>query len=98
MKIIVIFENETPMFPSGIADLRRRNLGEKLVADSIPHQGPLLRTSQLAVEFLILIRWILEAAENWWAIGTVRSYLYPVHRTPTDDPIYREGMGLGEGR
>ena len=56
MKIMVIFENETPVFPSGIAALRRRNLGEKLVAGSVPHQGSLLRTSQLAVEFLILIR------------------------------------------
>ena len=25
--------------------------------------------------------------------STVRGYLYPVHRTPTDDPIYGEGMG-----
>ena len=46
----------TPEFSSGIAALRRRNPDEKMVAGSIPHQGPLLRTSQLAVEFLILIR------------------------------------------
>ena len=30
--------------------------------------------------------------------STVRGYLYPVHRTPTDDPIYGRGNGQGEGR
>ena len=30
---------ETPVFPPGIAALRRRNLGEKLVAGSIPLKG-----------------------------------------------------------
>ena len=32
-------EKETPVFPPGIAALRRRNLGEKLVAGSIPLKG-----------------------------------------------------------
>ena len=35
-------KEETPVFPSGIAALRRRNLDEKMAAGSIPHQGPLL--------------------------------------------------------
>ena len=30
---------ETPLFPLGIAALRRRNLGKKLVAGSIPLKG-----------------------------------------------------------
>ena len=86
------------MFPSGIAAALRRNPDEKLAAGSIPHPGPLLRTSQSAVEFLIPIKWILEAVENWMDIGTVRSYPYPVHRTPTYDPIYEGGNGQSEGR
>ena len=30
--------------------------------------------------------------------STVRCYLDPVNRTPTDDPIYGGGNGQGEGR
>ena len=53
-----------PEFSSGIAALRRRNPDKKMVSGSIPHQGSLLRTSQLAVEFPILIRWIRETVKN----------------------------------
>ena len=34
-----LFIIETPVFPLGIAALRRRNLGEKMVAGSIPLKG-----------------------------------------------------------
>ena len=33
------FKQETPVFPLGIAALRKRNPGEKMVAGSIPLKG-----------------------------------------------------------
>ena len=88
----------TPVFSSGIAALRRRNPDRRMARVRSYILAIFSGTSQSAVEFLIPIRWIREAVESKLVIGTVRSYLYPVHRTPTDDPIYGEGMGLGEGR
>ena len=38
----VYFSSETPVFPLGIAALRRRNPGENLVAGSIPLKGQIL--------------------------------------------------------
>ena len=59
-----------------------------------PSGCQLLETTKLAVEFSdVGSEWILEAVKNWLVTSTVRSYLYPVHRTPTDDPIYGEGIG-----
>ena len=81
------------MFPLGIAALRRRNPSEKMVAGSIPHQGPLLEHLNKLLNFWYWSDEFVKQPRTRKATSTVRGYLYPVHRTPTDDPIYGEGMG-----
>ena len=99
--ILIWFESpkrETPVFPLGIAALRRRNPGEKMVAGSIPHQGPLLIPLNRLLNFWYWSDEFEKQTRTWKVTSTVRGYLYPVHRTPTDDPIYGGGNGQGEGR
>ena len=77
---------ETPVFPSGIAAPRRRNPGEKW--------SRVQSRTRAYFENFSISRWISDPDQmnsriGWEliVIGTVRSYPYPVHRTPTDDPI-----------
>ena len=89
---------ETPVFPLGIAAIRRRNPGEKMVTGSIPHQGPLLIPLNRLLNFWYWSDEFEKQARTRKVTSTVRGCLYPVHRTPTDDPIYGGGNGQGEGR
>ena len=85
------------MLPSGLADLKR-NPCENFDVGSISLKSKVIfEQVQRAIELSKSVdsRNRSESAE---INSIVRSYLYPVNRTPTDDPIYREGMGLGEGR
>ena len=84
---------ETPVFPLGIAALRRRNLGEKMVAGSIPLKGHFWELLNRLLNFWYWSDEFEKQTRTRKVTSTVRSYLYPVHRTPTDDPIYGGGNG-----
>ena len=85
------------MFPSGLADLKR-NLGKNFGVDLIPLKSKVIfKQAQRAVEWSKMVG-SRNRSESAGINSIVRSYLYPVNRTPTDDPMYIEGMGLGEGR
>ena len=84
---------ETPVFPLGIAALRRRKLGEKMVAGSIPLKGHFWELLNRLLNFWYWSDEFKKQTRTRKVTSTVRSYLYPVHRTPTDDPIYGGGNG-----
>ena len=86
--LILIFFIETPVFPLGIAALRRRNPGEKMVAGSIPHKGHFWELLNRLLNFWYWSDEFEKQTRTRKVTSTVRSYPYPVHRTPTDDPIY----------
>ena len=77
----------TPVFPLGLANLRR-NPG----VSSIPLKSTDLQTSPNKC-WIVYWKGSRSRSESAGINSTVRSYLYPVHRTPTDDSIYGEGMG-----
>ena len=89
---------ETPVFPLGIAALRRRNPGEKMVAGSIPLKGHFWEHLNRLLNFWYWSDEFEKQTRTRKAISTGRGYPYPVHRTPTDDPIYGGGNGQGEGK
>ena len=89
---------ETPVFPLGIAALQRRNPGEKMVAGSIPLKGHFWELLNRLLNFWCWSDEFEKQTRTRKVTSTVRGYLYPVHRTPTDDPIYGGGNGQGEGR
>ena len=89
---------ETPVFPLGIAALRRRNPGEKLVAGSILLKGHFWELLNRLLNFWYWSDEFEKQIRTRKVISTARNYLYPVHRTPTDDPIFGGGNGQGEGR
>ena len=60
-------------------------------------QRPLLIPLNRLLNFWCWSDEFLKQARTRKVISTVRGYLYPVHRTPTDDPIYGGGNGQGEG-
>ena len=81
------------MFQSGIVNLKR-NPG----VGSIPQKFIVIfKQAQGAVE-LSNRTGSRSRSKSADINSTVRSYLYPVNRTPTDDLIYGEGMSFGEGR
>ena len=90
---LLIWNRETPVFPLGIAALRRRNLGEKMVAGSIPLKGHFWELLNRLLNFWYWSDEFEKQTRTRKGTSTVRSYLYPVHRTPTDDPIYGGGNG-----
>ena len=82
----------TPVFPSGLANLKR-NPGENPGVNSIPLKSIVtFKQAQSSVE---LSFWAgsRSRSESAGTNSTIRSCLYPVNRTLTDDPIYGEGMG-----
>ena len=93
----ILYEQKTPVFPSGQANLKR-NPGENPDVDSIP------------LKYIMIFKqaeWIFELSnrtdsrsksELAGINNTVRSYLYSVNTTPTDYPITEKGIGIGEGR
>ena len=85
----ILFDNYsgTPVFPSGLANLRQ-NPGVGSIS--------LMSTDfQTSPKKCWTVYWTgsRNRSESASINSTVRSYLYPVSRTPTDDPIYGEGMG-----
>ena len=79
------------MFLSGLANLKR-NPGENPSMGSIPLMSILIfKLAQRAVELSATS--FRSRSESAGINSTVRCYLYPVNRTPTDDPIYGEGIG-----
>ena len=81
------------MFPTGLANLKR-NPG----VGSIPLKFIVIfKKAKRAVE-LSNRAGPRSRSESAGANITVRSYPYPVNRTPTDDPIYGEGMDLDKGK
>ena len=85
------------MFPSGLADLKR-NPDQNFGVGSIPLKSKVIfKQAQRAIELSKSVG-SKNRSESAGINSIIRSYLYPVNRTSTDDPIYREGMGLGEGR
>ena len=58
-----------------------------------PAQRPLLIPLNRLLNFWYWSDEFEKQARTKKVTNTVRGYLYPVHRTPTDDPIYGEGMG-----
>ena len=84
---------ETPVFPLGIAALRRRNPGEKMVEGSIPLKGHFWELLNRLLNFWYWSDEFEKQTRTRKVTSTVRSYPYPVHRTSTDDPIYGGGNG-----
>ena len=56
-------------------------------------QGPLLIPLNRLLNFWFWSDEFEKQARTRKVTSTVRDYLYPVHRTPTDDPIYGGGNG-----
>ena len=81
-----------PMFPSKLANLRR-NPGENPGLGSIPLKFIVIfKQAQRAVE-LSNKAGSRSRPESTGTNSTIRSYLYPIYRTPTDDPIYGRKNG-----
>ena len=79
------------VFLSGLAKLKR-NPGENLGMCLIPLKSIMIfkqvkRTVELSIRTGSQCR-----SESASMNSTVRGYLYPINRTPTDDPIYGEGV------
>ena len=92
MRISYSFIRETSVFPPVLVNLKR-NPGENPGVGSIPLKSIVIfKKAQRAVELSIRTG-SRSRSESAGINSTVRSYLYPVNRTPTDDPIYGEGMG-----
>ena len=81
----------TPVFLSGLANLKQ-NPGENHGMGSIPLKSTDFQTSpnKFWTVYWTVLRSRLEFSDS---NSTVRSYLYPVNRKSTDDPIYGGGNG-----
>ena len=91
-KIVYFFNWGTPVFPSGLANLKR-NPGENFVVGLIPLKSIVIfKQAQITAELSFRAdSW--SRSESAGINSTVRSYLYLVNRTPIDDPVYGEELG-----
>ena len=95
MIISYSFIRETPVFPLVLANLKR-NPGENPGVGSIPLKSIVIfKQAQRAVELSIRTG-SRSRSESAGINSTVRSYLHPVNRTPTDFPYTGRGWARWE--